>query len=330
MLEYQGSLNTKFQSLINTTVFLGLRSSVIAPHTNLATVIIDDEHHPLYREQRNPHIDATVVAEARWSATGVQLIFASYAPSLQRYHAAQRGAMNLIEAKRGTLTHDAVLIDTRNEAQHTISLALQKAIQETLARNKKVLLLLNRRGLATWVFCTDCKKVCICPHCETPTVFHKITRMLICHYCNFQEPLPLFCPACKNPDLQLRGKGTEKVVEELKELFHHASIARVDLDNPSILTTMADITIGTQMLFTALPASLLSETGLIGVISADTALNMPVLTAPEHTFQLLMHTLVLSASYHIPVMVQTMLPEHYAILNALSGNAAGFTPKSLA
>ncbi len=347
--QYRESLGIDLTALINTTLFLGLRSSVVASYPNLArqnfatqnlgglaTVIIDDEQHPLYREQRSPHADATMIAFERWHNSATQLIFASYAPSLIRYHMARGGALDYIE-RGGVTPHHATLIDMRTEAKCTISMALQREIQNTLTQHKKVLLFLNRRGLATIVICSDCKKVCTCPHCEVPTVFHKMTRTLSCHHCEFQEPLPLFCTSCKNPDLQLRGKGTEKVVEEIQQLFTHAKVARIDLDNPSFSAREADsegkplpdIIIGTQMLFTSIPTQLLAATGLIGIISADTALNLPLLNAPERTFQLLMQSMMLSASYDIPLMVQTLLPEHYAIIHAIHADTAGFYEQEL-
>ncbi len=240
------------------------------------------------------------------------------------------------------------VVDLRHELRagnvHIFSRALQQALQQTLARGEQAILFLNRRGNATFVLCRDCGHVMRCPHCDVPLIQHGIGNgeigKLICHRCNHHERIPQRCPVCGGGRIRYFGLGTQRVEAAVREMFPEARILRWDRDTASrrgahelimerFVGGQADVLIGTQMVAKGLDLPLVT---LVGVVSADTALNLPDFRAAERTFQLL--TQVAGRAGRGlrggRVIVQTYNPAHYAVQMAARHDFAGFAQRELA
>jgi primosomal protein N' (replication factor Y) len=230
------------------------------------------------------------------------------------------------------------VIDMRHELRagnrSMFSRLLQQEIARALSQREQVILFLNRRGASTFVMCRDCGSVVRCPHCEIPLTFHLASQNLTCHHCNYQRPSPSVCPICQSRRIRHFGVGTERVQEALHELAPNARVLRWDRDTTTeyrahdvILDRFtrheADVLIGTQMVAKGLDLPLVT---LVGVVSADTALNLPDYRAAERTFQLLAQ--VAGRAGRGPsggqVVLQTYTPEHYAIQFAAQHDYSGF------
>jgi primosomal protein N' (replication factor Y) len=211
---------------------------------------------------------------------------------------------------------------------------LQQEMQRTLAQHEQMILFLNRRGASTFVMCRDCGTVVRCPHCEIPLTYHLAGQSLTCHHCNHRQPVPSVCPICAGRRIKHFGVGTQRVHEAVQELAPTARILRWDRDtttgyrsHDAILQRFtqhkADVLIGTQMVAKGLDLPLVT---LVGVVSADTALNLPDYRAAERTFQLLAQ--VAGRAGRGPsggqVVLQTYTPEHYAIQFAAKHDYEGF------
>jgi primosomal protein N' (replication factor Y) len=230
------------------------------------------------------------------------------------------------------------VVDMRHELRvgnaTMFSRLLQQEIQRALAQHEQVILFLNRRGASTFVMCRDCGTVIRCPHCEIPLTYHLASQSLTCHHCNHQQAVPNTCPVCASGRIKHFGVGTQRVQEAVQELAPTARILRWDRDttagyrsHDAILQRFtrheADILVGTQMVAKGLDLPLVT---LVGVVSADTALNLPDFRAAERTFQLLAQ--VAGRAGRGPsggqVVLQTYTPEHYAIQFASKHDYEGF------
>ncbi len=236
------------------------------------------------------------------------------------------------------------IVDMREELRagnrSILSRALQKAIGEALAAHEQVILFLNRRGSATFVMCRDCGYTLTCPRCDVAFTYHGEGQELICHHCNTRQPVALICPRCRSRRIKYFGLGTQRVVETVHELFPTARIVRWDRDSArrrgsheeflrQFVEHEADILVGTQMIAKGLDLPLVT---VVGVISADTALNLPDYRCAERTFQIL--TQVAGRAGRSPlggrVFVQTYMPDHYAIRAASHHDYRSFLQKELA
>ncbi len=243
------------------------------------------------------------------------------------------------------------IVDLRQELRagnrHIFSRALQQTLRETLTRGEQAILFLNRRGHATFVLCRDCGHVLRCPHCDVPLTQHGIYRrnatrqpQLICHHCNYRIPVPSRCPACDSHRIRYFGLGTQQVEESVHQMFPGARTLRWDHDTASrrgahelimerFSSGQADVLVGTQMVAKGLDLPLVT---LVGVISADTALNLPDFRAAERTFQLL--TQVAGRAGRGlrggRVVVQTYNPAHYAVRSAARHDYVAFAERELA
>ncbi len=236
------------------------------------------------------------------------------------------------------------IIDMREELKggnrSIFSGALQKGIGDVLDRGEQVILFLNRRGTATYVFCRDCGYTMRCPRCETPLTYHEIDQALVCHYCGYRRRMPRTCPNCGSEQIRQYGTGTQKVESDLKEIFPQARTLRWDHEttrrkgaHEAILrqfaTQQANVLIGTQMLAKGMDLPLVT---LVGVVLADVGLNLPDYRANERTFQVL--TQVAGRAGRSPlggeVILQTFQPEHYVIQTASGHNFQSFYDHELA
>jgi primosomal protein N' (replication factor Y) len=315
-------------------VVLGTRSAVFAPLADLGLIVIDEEHETSYKQEDHLRYHARDVAEKRAKLSGAVLVLGSATPSLESYHKALAGDYRLLKLGGrvdGRKLPGVRVVDLRQELQEgnrgIFSRALKTAIEERLGKGEQAILFLNRRGFATFVVCRECGLVLKCPRCDISLTYH-ISGHLRCHYCNYVETLPDFCPKCKSRYIRHFGVGTQKVEEEVRLLFPRARLLRMDSDTTAyknahrdILARFcsgeADILIGTQMIAKGLD---IHRVTLVGVINADATLHMPEFRAGERTFQLLTQVAGRAGRGEWPgeVVVQTYCPEHYCIIAASS------------
>jgi primosomal protein N' (replication factor Y) (superfamily II helicase) len=236
------------------------------------------------------------------------------------------------------------VIDMRAELKagnrSIFSRALEEAVSSALSRDEQIILFLNRRGSATYVFCRDCGWVAECPRCDIPLTQHRKAAVLICHRCNYRHGLVHRCPACDSPRVRAFGLGTEGLASRVMDRWPEARVLRWDRDvarargaHTMIMGHFArgdaDILVGTQMVARGLD---IPKVTVVGVVSADTALNLPDFRAAEHTFQLLAQVAGRSGRGILggEVIVQTYHPDHYAIRLAADHDYAAFAERELA
>ena len=312
-------------------VVVGARSAVFAPVRRLGLIVLDEEHEQTYKQEDTPRYHARDVALARSRLTGATVILGSATPSIESYYAASRGHWHLVtlpERIEGRELPSVEIIDMREEvaARHRmgpLSHRLQQALQRTVERGEQAMLLLNRRGFARIVQCKSCGDVKRCERCSVPLIYHASPQALVCHYCNFRQVPEELCRRCRQGYLRFRGSGTERVESELHRLFPASSIARMDLDTTrsreshrrmyeAFKTQQVGLLVGTQMIAKGFD---FPQVTLVGVVSADTALNLPDFRAGERTFDLLTQVAGRAERGRQPgrVVIQTYCPDHYAI-----------------
>ncbi|MGQ0562730.1 MAG: replication restart helicase PriA [Gemmatimonadota bacterium] len=322
-------------------IAIGARSAVFAPVRDLGAIVIDEEHESSYKQSESPRYHARDLAIVRAQLTGAVCLLGSATPALESWHNAQSGKYKLIELPErveGRRLPPVEVVDLRKQAG-VLSARLQEAILARLDRNEQTILLLNRRGYATFVQCRSCGEVWHCPHCNVSLTFHRARRRLVCHYCLHEEPPPAVCPRCASSDISFRGVGTEQVEREVVETFPQARIARMDVDTTSakwahhdilgrVERAEIDILLGTQMIAKGLD---FPGVTLVGVVNADVAMNLPDFRASERTFQLLTQVAGRAGRGEKggEVIVQTSLPGHYAIKCALEHDYNEFAKREL-
>jgi primosomal protein N' (replication factor Y) len=316
-----------------TPIAVGARSALFAPLENLGVIVIDEEHDSAYKNEEGFRYHARDLAARRAAHAGCPVVLGSATPALETRFAADRGRV-----RRLVLPHRIVgrplpavqLVDLERERAAAprgrkliLTKPLRQAMAETLAAGGQTILLLNRRGFSTKIFCFECGFAERCKHCDIALVFHAEGGRLRCHYCGYESVPPERCSGCGAPDTALLGVGTERLEEEVRTRFPTARIARLDRDTASrrggtekILRALrectVDILVGTQMVAKGhdFPGVL-----LVGVVAADLGLHLPDFRAAERTFQLLTQVAGRAGRGHTPgrVIVQTFVPEHYAI-----------------
>ncbi|HFR3550330.1 TPA: primosomal protein N' [Streptococcus suis] len=323
-------------------VVVGARSAIFAPLKNLGAIIIDEEHEATYKQDSNPRYHARDVAKLRADYNQAVLVLGSATPSLETRARASRGLYGRLvlnqRANPQARIPEVQVIDFRDyigqhEASNFTPILIEK-IQEKLARKEQVVLMLNRRGYSSFVMCRDCGTVDQCPNCDISLTLHMDSRSMNCHYCNFQKPIPQVCPNCQSRAIRYYGTGTQKAYDELQELLPNARILRMDVDttkkkgaHEALLEKFgrqeADILLGTQMIAKGLD---FPNVTLVGVLNADTALNLPDFRSSERTFQLLTQVAGRAgrADKEGEVIIQTYNPNHYAIAFAKNQDYEGF------
>lgn len=329
------------------TVVLGARSAVFAPVRDLGLVVVDEEHEASYKQEEDPKYHLREVAVARAGLAGAPVVFGSATPSLESFARAAANRpyrlLTLPHRVDGRPLPEVHIVDLREEHRagnpRILSRRLQAAIRERLARKEQVILFLNRRGFATVVLCRECGLVMECPHCAIALTYHR-GGVVRCHYCNYQARVPETCPACGGDALRHFGTGTQRVEDEVQDLFPGAQVVRVDADTAARRRALdallgafrehrADIMVGTQMIAKGLH---LPQVTLVGVICADTTLFLPDFRAAERTFQLLTQVAGRAGRGEAPgeVIVQTYVPEHYSITAARHHDYQAFFRKEIA
>ena len=323
-------------------VVVGARSAIFAPLKNLGVMIIDEEHEATYKQDSNPRYHAREVAILRAQYNQAALVLGSATPSLESRARAGKGVyqhLRLTQRANPLATIPEVqVIDFRdyigqNETSNFMP-PLLEAIQDRLAKKEQVVLMLNRRGYSSFVMCRECGTVDTCPNCDISLTLHMDTKTMNCHYCGFSKDIPQICPNCKSRSIRYYGTGTQKAYDELAELFPQARILRMDVDttrkkgsHQTLLDQFgrgeADILLGTQMIAKGLD---FPNVTLVGVLNADTALNLPDFRSSERTFQLLTQVAGRAgrAEKAGQVLIQSYNPQHYAIRFAKDQDYEGF------
>ena len=323
-------------------VVIGARSAIFAPLKSLGVIIIDEEHEASYKQDSNPRYHAREVAILRAQYNQAALVLGSATPSLESRARAGKGVyqhLRLTQRANPLATIPEVqVIDFRdyigqNETSN-FTPPLLEAIQDRLDKKEQVVLMLNRRGYSSFVMCRECGTVDTCPNCDISLTLHMDTKTMNCHYCGFSKGIPHVCPNCQSRSIRYYGTGTQKAYDELAELFPQARILRMDVDTTrrkgshQVLLDQfgrgeADILLGTQMIAKGLD---FPNVTLVGVLNADTALNLPDFRSSERTFQLLTQVAGRAgrAEKAGQVLIQSYNPEHYAIRFAKDQDYEGF------
>jgi len=332
-------------------VAIGARSAIFAPFESIGLIIIDEEHESSYKQEESPKYHARDVAVRRARQHGAAVVLGSATPSLESYAAASRpvkageaSALLSMPERVGARPLPAVkLVDMREELRggnrSMFSRELHQALTCRLERGEQSVLLLNRRGYSTFVMCRSCGYTAACPHCDISLTYHQKTRLLRCHYCGHAENAPSQCPSCESEHIRYFGTGTQRVEEELAKLFPGIRVIRMDVDTTTEKNAhekllkqfgerRADVLLGTQMVAKGLDFPYVT---LVGVIAADTSLNLPDFRAAERTFQLLTQVAGRAGRHHLPgeVVIQTYTPEHYAITTAQHHDYSAFISHEL-
>lgn len=328
-------------------VVVGARSAIFAPTPHLGLILLDEEHEATFKQESAPRYHARDVALRRAADQNVPLVLASATPSLESWQRAAAGEFRLVEMPRRVFNRPLPAVRTIDlrEEQHSrgsrgaISRPLCQAMEAALRDGGQVILLLNRRGFSTHIQCPACGYVAKCPDCELPLTFHRHASQAICHYCDYQTPGPTTCPDCKSPQLRFSGLGTQKLEAEVRARFPDHTCLRMDTDtmqqrgaHEQALASFRDgrvrILLGTQMIAKGLD---FPNVTLVGVINADTALNLPDFRASERTFQLVTQVAGRTGRGEQGgrVMVQTFAPDSPAILAAVRHDYTAFARTEL-
>jgi primosomal protein N' (replication factor Y) len=336
-------------------IAVGARSAVFAPLRNLGAIVVDEEHESSYKQGESPRYHAREVAIVRAHAEGPVVVLGSATPSLESWVNARSGKYTLLSLServgRATLPRVEV-IDRREPAamrtqskdatdwlRAVVSEPLEEALSDRLHRGEQSILLLNRRGYASFIQCGECGDVATCPNCSITLTYHRTPERLVCHYCQHAEAPRTTCARCKGVLLRQRGLGTQQVERLLADRFPSARIARMDVDTTSgkwahaeILDRVGrgevDMLLGTQMIAKGLD---FPNVTLVGVIDADVGINLPDFRASERCFQLLSQ--VAGRAGRGPkggrVLIQTRVPDHHAVRCAVAHDYHAFVRQEL-
>jgi primosomal protein N' (replication factor Y) (superfamily II helicase) len=342
-------------------IAVGARSALFAPLDELGVVIVDEEHEASYKQGETPRYHARDAALVRARAAGALCVLGSATPSLESWQGATTGRHELLaltERAGGGRLPPVRVVDLRaarrlaqaeqrlhvsappqSDYQRIVTAPLDAAIRARLTAGEQTLLLLNRRGYAAFVQCDDCGTPATCPHCSISLTYHRVPEGLACHYCGHREPMALACPACHGTRIARRGLGTQQVERAVGEQFPQARVARMDVDTTTgkwahaeILDRVGrgevDILLGTQMIAKGLD---FPNVTLVGVLDADTGINLPDFRASERCFQLLSQ--VAGRAGRGPkggeVIIQTRVPTHHAVRCAVAHDFPAFVHEEL-
>jgi primosomal protein N' (replication factor Y) len=322
-------------------VVVGARSAVFAPVANVGLIIVDEEHEAAYKQEESPRYHGRDVAVMRAKLEGATVLLGSATPSLESYTNALRGKYTLLVLPERIGARPLPSVDVvdrrevlRSGADPILTPPLREELEARLARGEQSLLLLNRRGWATSLLCRECGREATCPNCSVSLVLHHGGRQAQCHYCGHQQGAPAACLFCGGAYLRLRGYGTEKVVEAVKEALPQARVDRLDRDRvrrrgtaervlAAFESGQLDVLVGTQMIAKGHD---FPRVTLVGVVDADVGLGLPDFRSAERTFQLLtqMAGRAGRGDQGGEVLLQSHLPDHYALRLARAHDYRGF------
>lgn len=326
---------------------VGTRTALLAPLADVGLIVVDEEHDAAYKSDRTPRFQARDAALDLGRLAGAAVVLGSATPAVETMgHARSGWYRRAVLPVRAAGTEPVVTaVDMREELaagnRGLISDALAAALAELdPARGDRAILVLNRRGTATVVMCRDCGAVQVCPDCDRPLVYHRAGTTLRCHHCGRAWPVATRCPGCASPRIRYLGGGTERVEREVRERFPGLRVSRLDRDiverkgaADRVLDDFAagrtDVLVGTSLVAKGLD---IAEVVLVGVVSADIALNLPDERASERTYQLLAQAVGRAGRGVRPgiAFIQTYRPDHRAIRAVVDGDAAAFYDEELA
>ncbi len=311
-------------------IIIGARSAIFAPAQNLGIIIVDEEHDESYKSETNPRYHVKEIASYLAKREKIPLVLGSATPDIKSYYKADNNQMELLtltkRANKSSLP-EVEIVDLRNELingnKSMLSIKLQEMIENNLKNKKQTILFLNRRGHSTFIMCRDCGYTAKCKNCNITLTYHSKDRKLKCHYCGYETKEINVCPECHSKNIRYFGAGTQKLELEIKKIFPEATTIRMDIDTVSkknshedILNTFKnekiDILIGTQMV---VKGHHFPDVTLVGVIAADSSLNIDDYRASERTFQILTQVEGRSGRGNEKgnVIVQTYNPDNFSI-----------------
>ncbi len=329
-------------------VVIGPRSALFSPLENLGLIVVDEEHDQSYKQyDQTPKYQArdTAIVKAKFNSCPV--ILGSATPSIESMYNARTGKFKLVELKERVDSAklpkiklvDMIIENKKKRVTGVFSHTLLEAISDRLKRNESVIILQNRRGFATQVYCEDCGHIEMCDDCSVSMVHHISKNILKCHYCGNTRPVPRACPVCGSVEIKFFGTGTQRVEDELEYHFPNARIERIDSDTLDrkgklgiILNRFRkgeiDILLGTQIVSKGMD---FAHVTLVGVISAETTLWLPDFRADERTFQLLTQVSGRAGRSKIEgeVIIQTQNSRHFVLQKVLLNDYFGFYEKEI-
>lgn len=330
------------------TVVIGARSALFAPLKNIGFIVVDEEHDASYKQDdQTPKYNARDSAVMLAKFYNCPILLGSATPSIESMYNAKTGKYILYElpervdnAKLPQITLVNIIEEKKkNRMENIFSKTLLEKIDERLKKKEGIIILQNRRGFATQIYCIECGQVIICDNCSVPMVYHINKNLLQCHYCDLQKKVPEACPNCGSLHLKYFGTGTERVEDELEYYFPDSAIERIDSDairKKGTLGTILykfkngeiDILVGTQMVAKGLD---FSRVTLVGVISAETNLWLPDFRADERTFQLLTQVAGRSGRSKVEgeVLIQTQNDKHFVLQKVLKNDYYGFYEREI-
>jgi primosomal protein N' (replication factor Y) len=341
-------------------VIIGARSALFSPLPNIGLIVVDECHDSSYYQAEPPFYNAATAAQDYARLCGAVCVMGSATPTVeQRFQAAHSPlssgeagvrVLHLPERVTDSALPPVQVVDMREELKNgnrgIFSRSLSESLAETISRGEQAIIFLNRRGTATYIFCRDCGHVLKCPNCETPLTMHvessklKVeSSTLLCHHCGYSRQKPKTCPNCQSIQIREYGLGSEKVEADIKAMFPQARTLRWDWDTTRqkdaheiILTHFAnhqaDVLVGTQMLAKGLDLPMVT---LVGIVLADVGLNLPDPFASEKVFQTLTQVAGRAGRSSLggKVVLQTFMPDHYAIQFAAQHDVDGFYKREL-
>ena len=321
-------------------IAVGARSAVFAPLAGLGVIVVDEEHDGSFKQDEGVRYHARDVALVRAQRAGAVCVLGSATPSLESAAHAERGAykkLTLTQRPTARPMPEVQIIDLRTympDGDAMLSAPLRAAIGAALAAGDQTILFLNRRGFATFVLCRACGHAFRCPHCSVSLTYHRHNDRLACHYCGYAQRVPEVCPGCRaTGTIERKGLGTEKVADAIATAFPAARVARLDRDVATgakieavlarVIRREVDVLVGTQMVTKGHD---FPGVTLVGVLCADTGLNLPDFRASERTFQLLAQVAGRAGRGDRPgrVMIQTYRPHAPAVVAAAAHDYASF------
>lgn len=321
-------------------VVVGPRSALFSPLENIGLIVIDEEYDSSYKQEETPRYHALQVAKWRAEAHHCPLVLGAATPSVTTYYQSEIGKIRRLELPH-RIDHTPLpkveIVDMRNELEignrSILSREMRELVENALRQRQQIILLMNRRGYATYVFCRQCGHVMKCPHCDTALTYHFDTGKLLCHHCEHSIPLPQHCPACGSTYIKYFGMGVQKAMAMIQEYYPQARIRRLDRDvlaKENIADLLAgfeageaDILIGTQLVAKGHD---LPNVIAVGILSADNALHIPNYTSAEKVFSLITQAAGRAGRKKEQgrAVLQTYHPDHYAIRHAANHDYRSF------
>ncbi|MBI5681686.1 MAG: primosomal protein N' [Deltaproteobacteria bacterium] len=323
----------------NIDIVVGARSSLFVPLDNIGIIIVDEEHDTSYKQEEGVRYNARDISMMMAKILNIVVVLGSATPSVETFYNAKSSKISLLHLSMRVLDRpmpEIKIVDMKEKSQESkiLSERFRSLLADALSKKQQAILFLNRRGFANFIICKDCGYVFKCLNCNVSMTFHKKQNIIKCHYCDLSMPVPSFCPQCNGYNIVDMGTGTEKVEEEIRRLFSDVKVVRMDRDttrkkgaHKKILRTVekgeADILIGTQMVA---KGHHFSNVTVMGIISADTTMNIPDFRSAEKTFQILTQAAGRAGRGDIPgkVIIQTLNPHHYCFFSIMNHDYTSF------